>query len=235
MHRSRRVTVLFAAVLCLVFVVVAVDASAFVPTKSQWDNKKKEFNLPDGLAKGVKMGKAFDTYQAKLNLKDPQAAIGTIDKLVGDLAKYMNALKSLKDTKRKNKPIEKAAAFDYLKGVMGDLSKMKQNLKDILSPGLAVKRKIETTLKKAKKLSVKSPQTDFQKFYSEDYRGVGTSLGQLKKKCEVCKVPIEVFVNDATEVDRMVGGKPFNAKKTLDKIEDSLEWLRAQLDDVGAW
>ena len=118
---------------------------------------------------------------------------------------------------------------------MGDTSKLKKNMKDILEPGLAVKSALAKAQRKAKRLKANSPQSEFQKFNSEEYRGVGTKFSSLKKKCASCREAMKAFAREAKIVDTMVSAKQFKGKKILKKIKESLSTLKAGLDTAGAW
>lgn len=146
---------------------------AGIPTKSQWQAQKKKYGVPSGLSK-ADMGKLFAAYEAGIK-KGRVESIRPLDQLSKALPKYITDAK-----KKKNKKIDKFVSDVVVPSEkqVKDLIKLYQKL---ANPTAAFSQKIKKCAVSLKKLPAAPTKSEYNAFWSEDIRDVGTALAQLKK------------------------------------------------------
>ena len=212
--------------------VFASASHALVPDKKEWQKKKKEFGLKDGLSK-VKMGDEFQRYtddmsasQSKEN-KNFAERIPYIDRLDGKIEVYIKAVKK-KDKKN-------TAAVQYLEGVQGDLADMKKTLNGIIDSGNTVKDLIEKAKTAYAGYDANTDKTTLANFWSQEMRAIGTTTPLLVQKDKVFAPEHKAFKTAINEVKKLIETSPFDAVATIALIKKSVVDLESGLDEKGAW
>jgi hypothetical protein len=158
-----------------------------IPNKAQWQQSKKLYGIPDGLS-SVKMGDAFQAWMvsetALRNKRDYNGCLQEIEKLVVTMMTYAKALKAAKPDGFKGKnPGEKltnyTAANTKFKEIFGLVTKSKATYLNFAKPILGVQDALKKAEAAFKSLKNTSPQEAWQKFYSEQFRGIALPLKVL--------------------------------------------------------
>lgn len=146
---------------------------AGIPTKPQWQAQKKKYGVPSGISK-ADMGKLFAAYEAGIK-KGRVDSVRPLDQLSKALPKYIADAK-----KKKNKKIDKFVSDVVVPAEkqVKDLIKLYQKL---ANPTAAFSQKIKKCAGSFQKLPAAPTKAEYNAFWSEDIRDVGTALAQLKK------------------------------------------------------
>ncbi len=211
-----------AAVFLFVGLAFVNNANA-IPTRKDWQNIKKKYNIKKGLSK-VNMGKAFDKFQKafdKYNKTDPKKMIKVLDALEKNLDTYM---KSAKKKKVDNK------FYSELEQIKQNIKKMRKLYKKKADPVKAVKKSLKKAIDGFKKLKASSPKSDFQQYYQEEFRLVGMALKQLVVTEPDFKTIKNNWFEDANKVNDAIQ----TLKDTEEAKTEILKDIKAALKRLNA-
>ena len=211
-----------AAVFLFVGVAFVNNANA-IPTRKNWQNIKKRYNIKKGLSK-VNMGKAFDNFQKKFDKydkSDPKKMIAALDALEKKLDTYMKSAKKKKVDDKFYSELEK---------IKKDIKKMRKVYEDKVDPVNGVKRSLKEAINGFKKLKASSPKSDFQQYYAGIFRLVGMALKELVKAEPDFKTTKDNFFKDANKVDEAMR----HFKDTEEAKKELLKDIKAALKRLNA-
>lgn len=146
---------------------------AGIPTKAEWQAAKKKYDAPSGISK-ADMGKLFAAYDAG-SKKGRLDSIKPLDQLAKALPKYIADAKKKKDKKIDKFVNEVVLPIDKQ---VNDLIKIYQKM---ANPTAAFSQKLKKCAASLQKLPATPSKAEYQAFWSEDIRDVGTALAPLKK------------------------------------------------------
>lgn len=144
-----------------------------IPTKAKWQSDKKKYDVPSGLSK-ANMGKLFDDYEAGAK-KGRLDSVKPLHALSKAIPQYIADAK-----KKKDKKIDK-----FVKEVVEPIDKYVDELiklyQKLANPTAAFSMKLKKCAASLQKLPATPSKTEYNAFWSEDVRDVGTALAALKK------------------------------------------------------
>lgn len=145
---------------------------ATIPNKTAWQNEKKKYGVPSGIGK-ANMGKLFEAYDAGVR-KGRMDSLRPLDALLKALPAYIADAK-----KKKDKKIDKFVkeCVEPIHKQANDLLKTYQKM---ANPTAAFSQKLKKCAASLKNLPSTPTKEQYQSFWSEDIRDVGTALGKLK-------------------------------------------------------
>ena len=201
-----------------------------IPNKTQWQKLKKQYGIPNNAVRTIKMGDAFDAYHSDLprGFSDIEKSLGCVRQLTKTFYKYVLELKKKKDPKLKK-------GIDECDKIFKDLMKADKMYDLAARPGDNIKKMVEKAEKQLSRLAPDSQPGDFQQFYSQEYRAIGTALGSLLKSRNDCAKMIKRFKFYATTIDKMINGGDFSSSKLYALIRLSLEEFRKSCEKLNVW
>ncbi len=207
-------TMLFSMAAAFLFVgIISVNNANAIPTRKNWQNLKKKYNIKKGLSK-VNMGKAFKKFQEaydKYNKTDPKKIVKALNTLEKKLDTYM---KSAKKKKVDDKFYEK------LEKIKKDINGMRKIFESRANPLKAVKKSLDNAIKGFKQLKASSPKSDFQQYYKEEFRLVGMALKDLVAKEPDFKTTKDNWFSDAGKVNKAIQTLKDTEKAKKDLLKD---------------
>jgi hypothetical protein len=212
-----------------------------IPNKTQWQEHKKNFGIPDGLS-SVKMGDAFQAWivseTALRNKRDYNGCLQEIEKLVVTMMTYAKALKAAKPESFGGKnPGEKQTHYTganaKFKEIFGEVTKAKATYLNFAKPVLGVQDALRKAESAFKGLKNTSPKEAWQKFYSEQFRGIALPLKVLAgvNTDPGIKRGIIGFNSHANLLNDMLGkgSAPFNGSEAFGHASTALALLSGEV------
>jgi hypothetical protein len=209
---------------------------AELPDKAHWQQDfKRRYGVPDGLARGVKMGDRFEWWrQTETRLgpaKDWMGLFTQIDTLIRDMQIYAQALKMADPNKFKaengfGKVKNYEQAIHEFNLLLVEATRKKHIYETLAKPLLGAQYTLGKAREKISTLNEHSPQELWQEFNRNEFRDIGTKLRLLAQVTDPgIKDGIAGFKHFANKLNTIVDSKPFDGKAVYDYALRALERL----------